>query len=131
MSGCTRPHALDRRRAGPLTSGAHWLVQSALGISALGIDAAVNTEQPTEQTIGYLYVMPRYESGPESRRWNVFLLRDESPRISLAGSVASATEARQLASKDKRPLHFAAQAWQQMMAAGVAPSEVPKDVTLT
>jgi hypothetical protein len=91
----------------------------------------VNSEAPREQTIGYLHVMPRYESGPESRRWNVFLLRDESPRISLAGSVASATEARQLASKDKRPLHVAAQAWQQMMAAGVAPSEVPNDVTLT
>jgi hypothetical protein len=99
--------------------------------SASGGEAAVNSEQPKDQANGYLYVMPRYESGPESRQWNVFLLLEESPRISLAGSVTSAAEALQLASNHNRPLQIASQAWQQMAAAGVAPGEVPRDVTIT
>lgn len=91
----------------------------------------MNSEQPKDQASGYLYVMPRYERGPESRQWNVFLLLDESPRISLAGSVTSAAQALQLASNHKRPLEIASQAWQQMVVAGVAPREVPNDVTIT
>ena len=114
------------RRSTVWTSGAQLLVQSAPGD-----ESAVNSNERDDQASGYLHVMPRYESDPKSRRWNVFLVRDESPRISLAGSVASATEAFQLASSRKRPLRIASQAWQQMVAADVAPGEVPGGVTIT
>jgi hypothetical protein len=79
----------------------------------------------------YLQVMPRYEAGvARPPRWHVFQVSDESPRITLAGSVASYEEARKLAMRDKRALRIAEQAWRQMAAAGVAPARVPEDVTI-
>ena len=63
-------------------------------------------------------------------RWHVFQVGDESPRITFAESVTSYAEVHQLARRDQRPLRFAAQAWQQMVAAGVAPQTVPENVTL-
>ena len=75
----------------------------------------------------YLYVMPREAGGG---RWHVFQLSDESPRIRLAESVTSYVEAHKLATRDQRPLRFAGRAWQQMVAAGVAPPTMPEDVTL-
>jgi hypothetical protein len=79
----------------------------------------------------YLQVMPRFEADPRSRRWHVYQVSDESPRITLAGSVNSCKEAQALAARDKRPLRIAGQAWQQMLAAHVAPKTVPDDVTVT
>ncbi len=75
----------------------------------------------------YLHVMPRYANG---QRWHVFQVSDESPRITLAGSVASYDELRRLATRAKWPVRFAEQAWRQMVAAGVAPDMVPDDVTI-
>ena len=79
----------------------------------------------------YLQIMPRFEADPRSQRWHVFRVSDESPRITLAGSVSSCNEAQTLAARDKRPLRIAEQAWQQMLAAHVAPKTVPDDVTIT
>jgi hypothetical protein len=78
----------------------------------------------------YLQVMPQFDGDPRARRWHVFKVRDESPRITLAGSVASCDEARKLASRDKCPLRIAERAWLQMVAAGVAPTRTPNDVTV-
>ncbi len=75
----------------------------------------------------YLHVMAREVAGG---RWHVFQISDEPPRISLAESVSSYVEAHRLAARNQRPLHFAGQAWQQMVAAGVAPQTMPEDVTL-
>jgi hypothetical protein len=79
----------------------------------------------------YLHVSPRFEAGVRSQRWHVFQVSDESPRITLAGSVRSLQEAQTLAARDKRPLRIAERAWQQMLAAHVAPKTVPDDVTIT
>ncbi|HEY3717784.1 MAG TPA: hypothetical protein VGL39_24935 [Jatrophihabitantaceae bacterium] len=78
----------------------------------------------------YLHVMPRHEVGDRQPRWHVFRISDESPRIAPAGSVGTCEEARALASHDKEPLRVAKDAWQQMRTAGVAPAEVPTDVTV-
>jgi len=78
----------------------------------------------------YLRVMPRFEADARSPRWHVYQVSDESPRITLAGSVSSLKEAQSLAGRDKRPLRIAEQAWQQMFAAGVAPKTVPDEVTI-
>ncbi len=59
-------------------------------------------------------MMPRYDAGVGPHRWHVFQLSDEPPRITLAGSVASYDEARRLATRGKRPLRIAEQAWRQM-----------------
>jgi len=79
----------------------------------------------------YLQVMPRFETDARSGRWHVYQVSDESPRITLAGSVSSCQEAQTLAAQDKRPLRIAEQAWQQMIAARVAPKTVPEGVTIT
>ena len=84
-------------------------------------DAAANDTQV------YLYVMARHLA---DQRWHVFQVSEESPRITLAGSVASYDDARKLATRDKRPLRIAEQAWRQMRDAGVAPAKVPDDVTI-
>jgi hypothetical protein len=90
---------------------------------------AVNdkTKSKTNGARPYLHVMPREVAGG---RWHVFQLSDESPRISFAQSVSSYVEAHKLAARDQRPPRFAGQAWQQMVAAGVAPQTMPEDVTL-
>ncbi len=87
-------------------------------------------EDEKNRVNGYLHVVPQYEHDAPPRRWNVFQLSEESPRITLVGSVASCDEARRLASHDKRPLRIAEGAWRQMLAAGVAPRKTPKDVTI-
>ena len=86
-----------------------------------------NNKTMSNGTRPYLHVMPREAAGG---RWHVFQLSDESPRISFAESVTSYVEAHKLATRDQRPLRFAGQAWQQMVAAGVAPQTMPEDVTL-
>ena len=75
----------------------------------------------------YLHVMPRYAAGP---RWHVFQIGDQSPRITFTESVTSYVDAHKLAAREQRPLRIAAQAWQQMLDAGVAPKTKPDDVTL-
>lgn len=76
----------------------------------------------------YLQVMAHYDGhGP---RWNVFQVSDQSPRITLAGSVESCDQARRLAARQQRPLRIARQAWEQMLAAGVAPRRMPGDITI-
>jgi hypothetical protein len=79
----------------------------------------------------YLQVMPCFEADAGSPRWHVFRVSDESPRITLAGSIRSCEEARALAAQNERPLRIAEQAWQQMVAARAAPKTVPDDVTIT
>jgi hypothetical protein len=79
---------------------------------------------------GYLHVMPQYENGAPARSWNIYQLRDEPPRIMLIASIASCDEARRIAAQGHRPLRIAERAWQQMLAAGVAPRHLPKDVTI-
>jgi hypothetical protein len=88
-------------------------------------------DEPATSADDYLQVMPRFEADPRSQRWHVYRVSDESPRITLAGSVSSCEEAQALAARDKRPLRIAEQAWQQMRAARVAPKTVPDDVTVT
>ncbi len=88
-------------------------------------------DTPTNDGEVYLHVMPRFETDARSRRWHVYQVSDESPRITLAGSVSSCQEAQTLAARDKRPLRIAEQAWHQMRAANVAPKTVPDDVTIT
>jgi hypothetical protein len=76
----------------------------------------------------YLQVMPHVDGhGPT---WNVFLVSDESPRITLAGSVDSCDQARHLAARQKRPLRITRRAWEQMLAAGVAPARAPDGVAI-
>jgi hypothetical protein len=89
-------------------------------------DVAVNNAEATG-ALPYLHVMPRYAAGP---RWHVFQISDESPRITFAESVTSYVDAHKLATRDQRQLRIAGEAWQQMLAAGVAPQTVPEDVTL-
>lgn len=84
-------------------------------------------DEKADVTWPYLHVMPRYVAG---QRWHVFEISDEPPLISIAASVASYVEARTLAAQDQRPLRIAGRAWQQMVAAGVAPATVPDDVTV-
>jgi hypothetical protein len=86
-----------------------------------------NNKTKTNGARPHLHVMPREVAGG---RWHVFQLSDESPRITFAESVSSYVEAHKLAARDQRPLRFAGQAWQQMVAAGVAPQTRPEDVTL-
>jgi hypothetical protein len=88
-------------------------------------------ETPTNDGDVYLQVMPRVETDARSRRWHVYQVSDESPRITPAGSASSCQEAQTLAARDKRPLRIAEQAWQQMLTAQVAPETVPDDVTIT
>jgi hypothetical protein len=88
-------------------------------------------DTPTNDGDIYLQVMARFETDASSRRWHVYQVSNESPRITLAGSVSSCQEAQTLAARDKRPLRIAEQAWQQMLAAHVAPKTVPDDVTIT
>ncbi len=71
--------------------------------------------------------MPRYAAG---QRWHVLPIHEESPRITLAGSVASYAQARNLATRDNRPLRIAEQAWRQMANADIAPARAPDDVTI-
>jgi hypothetical protein len=89
----------------------------------------VNQDQASGAS-GYLHVMPQYDNGAPPRRWNIYQLRDEPPRIMLVASIASCDEARRLAAQGHKPLHIAERAWQQMLAAGVAPRHLPKDVTI-
>jgi hypothetical protein len=86
-----------------------------------------NTKTETSGGRTYLHVMAREVAGG---RWHVFELSEESPRIRFAESVSSFVEAYKLAARDQRPLRLAGQAWQQMVAAGVAPHTMPEDVTL-
>ncbi len=90
----------------------------------------MNDDQ-TNQANGYLHVMPQYVTDPRPHRWNVYQLSDQSPRITLVGSVASCDEARNLAAHDHQPLRIAEQAWRQMLAAGAAPPKTPNDVTIS
>ena len=75
----------------------------------------------------YLHVMPRYAVG---HRWHVFQINDESPRIEFAESVTSYLEVHRLGTANQRRVRFSQEAWQQMVAAGVAPKTVPDDVTV-
>ena len=88
-------------------------------------------DTPSNHADDYLQVMPRYEADPRSQRWHVFRVSDESPRITLAGSVRSCKEAQALAAQNQRPLRIAEQAWQQMVAAHAAPKTVPDGVRVT
>ena len=78
----------------------------------------------------YLHVMPRHEDSRGLHPWNVYRLNAESPRITLAGTVTTCEEAQQLAARDEQPLRVAKDAWRQMLSAGVAPTDVPDDITL-
>lgn len=89
------------------------------------------TGTDTDQKLGYLQVMAQFGAFGGPPRWNAYVVCEESPRITLAGTVASYDDAHHLAAKDKRSLHVAAAAWQQMVAARVAPADPPKDVVIT
>jgi len=90
----------------------------------------VNDKRGKDRADSYLHVMPRHEDSAHAHRWHVFQISNQSPRFTLAGSVSSCEEARTLAAHDQQPLRIAARAWQEMVAAGVAPVTTPKDVTL-
>ena len=85
-------------------------------------------KRPADDGTVYLQVMAQYEG--RGAHWNVFQVSDQSPRITLAGSVDSCEQARRLATRAKRPLRISPQAWQQMLAAGVAPAQTPEGVTI-
>jgi hypothetical protein len=46
-------------------------------------------DTPTNDGDVYLQMMPRFETDARSLRWHVYQVSDESPRITLAGSVSS------------------------------------------
>ncbi|HEY7047124.1 MAG TPA: hypothetical protein VH373_07885 [Jatrophihabitantaceae bacterium] len=84
-----------------------------------------------EEAVGvYLHVMPHHDGGTPAGRWHVFQVSDTSPRITVAASVGSWDEARTLGTRAKRPLRVSELAWRQMADAGVAPQDVPDDVTI-
>jgi hypothetical protein len=85
---------------------------------------------PAQSATVYLHVMPHSGHGNAPARWHVFQVSDASPRITPAATVTSWEEAHTLAARAKRPLRVAAQAWQQMRAAEVAPDDIPDDATL-
>jgi hypothetical protein len=108
-----------------LTTGEPLTVRNQLVDGSVAVND--NNKTKTNGAQPYLHVMPREATGG---RWHVFQLSDESPRITFAESVSSYVEAHKLAARDQRRLRFAGQAWQQMVAAGVAPHTMPEDVTL-
>jgi len=120
LSSVRRP-----RTPGSLTTGEPLTVRN----QPVDGSVAVNDNDKTKSNGArpYLHVMAREVAGG---RWHVFQISEESPRITFAESVSSYVEAHKLAARDQRPLHFAGQAWQQMVAAGVAPQTVPDEVTL-
>jgi hypothetical protein len=79
----------------------------------------------------YLQVMAYYAGISAQPRWNVFEVADQSPRISLAGTVATCEQARHLAAHNNLQLRISRAAWRQMIDAGVAPQNPPNDVTIT
>ena len=88
----------------------------------------MSADGAAEDGTTYLQLMAHYDGhGPQ---WNVFQLSDKSPRIALAGTVVSCEQARQLAAKTKRPLRISRRAWEQMLAAGVAPERTPDGITI-
>jgi hypothetical protein len=114
-----------------LTTSRSLTTREPLTVRNQSVDGSVavndNNKTKSNGTRPYLHVMPREATGG---RWHVFQLSDKSPRISFAESVTSYVEAHKIAMRDQRPLRFAGQAWQQMVAAGVAPHTMPEDVTL-
>ena len=85
----------------------------------------------TQAQQAHLHVMAQFENRTMPPRWNVFQLSDTSPRITFVGSIGSYYDARRLAAKADQPLQIAAAAWEQMIAAGRAPRNPPKDATIT
>lgn len=75
----------------------------------------------------HMRVMPRFES---DQRWNAFQVSDDPPSVSLVGPVASYEDARQRAARSNLQLRVEGRAWQQMVAAGVAPPRVPDSVLI-
>jgi len=74
--------------------------------------------------------MPHHDDGTPPGRWHVFQVSETSPRITVAASVGSWDEARTLGPRAKRPLRISELAWLQMTDAGVAPVDLPDDVTI-
>ena len=72
-------------------------------------------------------VMPRFEAG---QRWSAFHVSDDPPAVSLVGSVVSYRDAKQRAARRNLPLRVEGRAWEQMVAAGVAPARVPATVVI-
>jgi len=125
VPGC-RPSGVRRLRPSPsLTSGEPLTVRNQPVDGSVAVNDS--NKSKTNGAWPHLHVMPREVPGG---RWHVFQISEESPRITLAESVSSYVEAHKLAKRNQRPLRFAGQAWQQMVAAGVAPQTVPEDVTL-
>ncbi len=132
LPGCRAPASGARRPSTPrsLSTDEPLTVRNqAVDRSVAVNDSNVNDSNKINSNGAqpYLHVMPREPAGG---RWHVFQLSDESPRITFAESVSSYAEAHKLATRQRRPLRFARQAWQQMVAAGVAPQTVPEDTTL-
>ena len=73
----------------------------------------------------YLQVMAYYAGIAMQPRWNVFEVADQTPRITLAGTVTTCEQACHLAAHDNRPLRISQAAWRQMIDAGVAPQTLP------
>jgi hypothetical protein len=92
---------------------------------------AVMSKAKSDETSAYLHVVAYYAGISAQPRWNVFQMADESPRISLAGTVTTYEQARHLAAHDKRPLRISQAAWRQMIEAGVAPDNPPNGITIT
>jgi hypothetical protein len=88
----------------------------------------VTSTQPSDDGTAYLHVTAHYDW--DGSRWNVFQVSDQSPRVTLAGSIESYGQARRLAVRQKRPLRISRQAWEQMLDAGVAPTGIPEGVTI-
>lgn len=99
------------------------------GLTKTGPTGATGTVRTP--TSGYLHVTPQYENGVPAQRWNIYQLQDVSPRITLVASITSYEEALQLAAQAHTQLRIAERAWQQMLAAGVAPNKPAMNVTIT
>jgi hypothetical protein len=91
----------------------------------------MSNKSESDARSAYLQVMAYYAGISAQPRWNVFEVADQSPRISLAGTVTTCEQARHLAAHDNRQLRISQTAWRQMIDAGVAPQNPPDGVTIT
>lgn len=66
--------------------------------------------------------------GPKDTNWKVFLHGHTTASTQMAASVSSYAEAKERADRHHHTLRFARAAYNQMVAAGVAPMDAPEDL---
>jgi hypothetical protein len=90
-------------------------------------DNGRETEGREDDSPIYLHVMPRYQG---VHQWNAFRVCDDPPAVAPDAAVTSYQDASERAAQNRQHLRFADAAWRQMVAAGLAPQNVPDDVII-